>query len=219
MPELCTCGAQLPPDAVFCHKCGKPQREIGPVEPEPPQSAQWQVPPNVTDDAAAAGAFPPAAPRYELPMNFRNPAAVRIAALVSVGASAFFFLPYVNWLAAGYFAVFFYRRKTGASLNIGAGVRIGWMTGILTFAILAVFFSGFVVLLNSGGMREIFEAQMRSSPDPRIQQVLNMVQNVPEVLGVLANCFIFTTCLSMAGGALGAKLVGHSNPPRGGNIA
>ena len=32
MPETCTCGAQLPPDSLFCHKCGKPQREI--AEPE-----------------------------------------------------------------------------------------------------------------------------------------------------------------------------------------
>jgi hypothetical protein len=152
-------------------------------------------------------------------MNFRNPVAVRIAALVALGASALFFLPYVNWLAAGYFAVFLYRRKTGTSLNIGAGVRIGWMTGVLTFAILAVFFSGFVVLLNAGGMREVFEAQLKSSPDPRIQQVLGMIKSAPDVLGMLANFFIFTTCLSMVGGALGAKLVGHANPPRGGNIA
>jgi len=215
MPEFCTCGAQLPPDALFCHKCGKPQREIAALEAEPPPPAQWQVPP-----ADAASAVPPSTPRHEpLPMNFRNPVAVRIAALVSLGASALFFLPYVNWLAAGYFAVFFYRRKTGAPLNVGAGVRIGWMTGLLTFAILAVFFSGFVVLLNSGGMREIFEAQLRNSPDPRIQQVLSMIQNVPDVLAMLANIFVFTTCLSMVGGALGAKLVGHSNPPRGGNIA
>ena len=27
MPEFCTCGAELPPDARFCHRCGKPQRE------------------------------------------------------------------------------------------------------------------------------------------------------------------------------------------------
>ena len=33
MPEFCSCGAQLPPDALFCHKCGKPQRDI--VEPDP----------------------------------------------------------------------------------------------------------------------------------------------------------------------------------------
>jgi hypothetical protein len=93
------------------------------------------------------------------------------------------------------------------------------MTGLLTFAILAVFFSAFVVLLNSDGMREIFQAQIRNSPDPRIQQVLSMVQSVPEVLGMLANFFIFTTCLSMAGGALGAKLLGPTNPRRGGRTA
>jgi len=28
MPDNCTCGAELPPDSLFCHKCGKPQREI-----------------------------------------------------------------------------------------------------------------------------------------------------------------------------------------------
>jgi hypothetical protein len=208
MPEYCTCGAQLPPDAVFCHKCGKPQRDIVPVEPEP--LVQQQAPVDL-------GII---APQPEpIPMNFRNPIAVRIAALVAVGATALFFIPYINWLAAGYFAVFLYKRKTGARLNLGAGVKIGWMTGLLTFAILAVFFSAFVVLLNSDGMREIFQAQIRNSPDPRIQQVLSMVQSVPEVLGMLANFFIFTTCLSMAGGALGAKLLGPTNPRRGGRTA
>ena len=217
MPDFCTCGAQLPDDAVFCHKCGKPQRDIAPVEPEPPPRAQWQVPPG-PDGVPIVDSVPMDVPvRQPLPVNFRNPVALRIAALVSLGASALFFLPYVNWLAAGYFAVFFYRRKTGTPVNLGAGVRMGWMTGVLTFAILAVFFAGFVVMLNSGGMREVFEQQF--GKDPRVQQTLSMIQNVPDVLGLLANFFIFTTFLSMAGGALGAKLLGNTNPPRGGKIA
>jgi hypothetical protein len=37
-----------------------------------------------------------------------------------------------------------------------------------------------------------------------------MIKSAPDVLGMLANFFIFTTCLSMVGGALGAKLVGHA---------
>ena len=28
MPEFCTCGTKLVPDSLFCHKCGKAQREI-----------------------------------------------------------------------------------------------------------------------------------------------------------------------------------------------
>jgi len=38
MSEFCSCGAQLPPDALFCHKCGKPQREL--VAPEPEVQAE-----------------------------------------------------------------------------------------------------------------------------------------------------------------------------------
>jgi hypothetical protein len=213
MPEFCSCGAQLAEDAVFCHKCGKPQREIAAVEPEPLARANWQMP--APDEAATPS--PPPEHHAPLPVNFANPIAVKIAALVSLGASALFFLPYVNWLAAGYFAVFLYRRKTGTPVNVGAGVRMGWMTGLLTFAIIAVFFAGFMVMLNSDGMREILQAQF--GKDPRVQQMLNMIQTVPGVLAMLADAFIFTTFLSMAGGALGAKLVGNPNPPRGGRIA
>ena len=71
MPEFCTCGAQLPPDALFCHKCGKPQRDI--VTPE--------IEPNTYPAAVEASvAPPPPAPRLQpLPLNFHNPIAVRIA--------------------------------------------------------------------------------------------------------------------------------------------
>jgi hypothetical protein len=214
MADYCTCGAQLPEDAVFCHKCGKPQRDIAAVEPEPQPRPEWQQPPPL--DAAVV--YPPETPRREAaPVSFRNPVALRIAALVSVGASALFFLPYVNWLAAGYFAVFFYRRKTGTTVNVISGVRIGWMTGLLMFAILAVFFASFVLMYNADGMRELFQAQF--GKDPRMQQMLTMIQSIPDVLGTLATIFLCTTFLSMCGGALGAKLVGDPNPPRGGKIA
>src|SRR5438093_11633008 len=40
VPEFCTCGAELPEDARFCHRCGKPQREEivveQPLPPPPP---------------------------------------------------------------------------------------------------------------------------------------------------------------------------------------
>src|SRR5579884_504964 len=69
VPGYCTCGAKLPEDARFCHKCGKPQRdepllaELAAPPPPPPQ---------------------PAAPPPPPPISFRNRAAVRSALLSGV---------------------------------------------------------------------------------------------------------------------------------------
>jgi hypothetical protein len=195
MPEFCTCGAQLASDSLFCHKCGKPQREIVEPEPQAPQPEAIALPPPP----------PTAAP---LP-TFRNPVAMRIAFMIAVFATFLSFLPYVNWLAAGYFAAFFYRRRTGYRLNVVAGVRMGWITGVLMFAITAALFTAFVVLFNASSGNAIFQAQIKSMTDPRVQEMFKIIQNRTEVAFLLMQLFVFVTCLSMAGGALGAKLAGR----------
>ena len=196
MPETCSCGAQLPPDALFCHKCGKPQRKFGAAEPE--------APPIET-------VAPPVIPvRRELPpLSFRNPIALRIAALVALGATFLSFLPYLNWLAAGYFAVFFYRRRTGSVLNVLVGVRMGWITGILMFTITTLVLAGLVLLVNASGGIDAVQLQFKNMADPRVQEVFRILQNRSEIALLLAQLFIFITCLSMAGGALAAKVVGR----------
>jgi hypothetical protein len=202
MPDLCTCGAQLPPDALFCHKCGKPQREIVPVAVETPVAEFVPAP-------------PPAPPI--VPLGFRNPVAVRTALMVAILAALLSWIPFLNailWLGAGYFAVYLYRRRTGVLLNVRSGVRIGWITGLLVYAIVAVFFGGFLVLFNVSGGAEIFQAQLRNTADPRMVEALKMLQNGPDVFLLLMQLFVFITCLSMAGGALGAKLIGGEMPPR-----
>jgi hypothetical protein len=203
MPEFCTCGAQLPPDALFCHKCGKPQREL--VIPEtvaPPPAAAPQV---------------QAQPRPEpLPVNFHNSVALRIAILVAATATLLSFLPFLNWLAAGFFAVFFYRRKTGSLLNVGAGVRMGWITGILMFGLSAIVFTAQQLPAALSGRldaRLLEQLKNVASQDPLSQQMLQFFQTGPGIflllLFSLAALFLFTTGLSMAGGALGAKMVGR----------
>jgi hypothetical protein len=198
MPETCTCGAQLPPDSLFCHKCGKPQREI--AEPE-------ILTPAIPAPAAAAPAPSfVAAPRFAMPVSFRNPVAVRISLLVGFAAMLFSFLPIVNWLAAGFFAVIFYRRKTHSLLNVGAGLHLGWITGLVMFAMWGVLF---MVEGLSGKLAGIFQEQIKNLPsanDPYVQQVAQFMASGPGLVIVLAMGFVFITCLSMAGGALGAKL-------------
>ncbi|HWB85586.1 MAG TPA: zinc ribbon domain-containing protein [Bryobacteraceae bacterium] len=210
MPEFCTCGAQLPPDALFCHKCGKPQREITAVEAEPPPPVEF-VPPTqpIVEAAPQPVRTDPPAP------SFHNPAAVRIALLVSIGAMLFSWLPFVNWIAAGFLAAFFYHRRIGRRLRVGNGVQIGWITGVLTFGMSAVVF----IAQESPSARSLevvhrFQTQLQSMPghDPGLEQMLQFFQTPQGMIVLfimsLAVLFLIITCLSMAGGALGAKVAG-----------
>jgi hypothetical protein len=204
MPEICSCGAQLPPDALFCHKCGKPQREIVAVEAEAPVAA----PPPVIEAPVA----------QPVVVNFRNMEALKVALLAAMLSMFLFFLPIVNWLAAGYFAVFFYRRRTRQTINILAGVRIGWLTGLITFAIVAFFTLLGALALRTPEVMEMFKAAAQKSD--QVQQMLGIMQDGPRMAGLLSMYFLLITFVSMTGGLLGAMLTGKvSPPPRGGNIA
>jgi hypothetical protein len=210
MPETCTCGTELAPGSVFCHKCGKPQQEIAATEPEIRQEPEF----------APVASPPPPAPQA-LPLNFHNPIAVRISLLVAVGATVLnLFLPFLTWIAAGFFAVYFYHRRTGSFLNVGAGVRLGWITGLLTFALSAIAFTAQLVpdALN-GKLGPILQEQMSKGfhgQDPAIQQqIMSFFQTGSGIFFLLLLSFtlffFFITGLSIAGGALGAKFVGRQS--------
>jgi hypothetical protein len=142
-------------------------------------------------------------------LNFHNPIAVRIALVVALASTVLIFLPYINWFAAGYFAVFFYRRRTGCLLNVESGVRMGWMTGIMMFAILAVLFTTSMIAIRALGGIPALQAEFKNALDPKALESLKVLQNAPAAAGQLVQMFFLVTCLSMVGGALGAKLIGN----------
>jgi hypothetical protein len=207
MPEFCTCGAQLPPDALFCHKCGKPQRDL--IAPE------IQVNAFSTAASPVVAEAPPSPPKPQpLPLNFRNPIAVRIAVVAAVGATLLLVLLPLNWIGAGFLAVYLYCRKTGFRLDVASGVKIGWITGLIAYCFYAIVFTARLLPdALSGNLGKALLEQMKNSAiqDPaKIQEAAKIAADNPGtviflLLGVL---FVLVTCLSMAGGALGAKLVG-----------
>jgi hypothetical protein len=208
MPEFCSCGAQLPPDARFCHKCGKPQGSDPIFEPE------TAIPP---EPAAAAPHAAPAA------LDFHNPVAVRVGLSMASLATLLTCLPFVNlgfllwWLAAGFFSVYMYRRRTGQQLTVRGGVRLGWITGIFTFAIMTVLFTISIipVAVSKGGLGNFFQQSLHSMPgnDPSVQEALRMFETPAGIasilLAMLVMFFVFITLLCTAGGALGAKFAGR----------
>jgi zinc-ribbon domain len=206
VPEYCTCGAQLPPDARFCHKCGKPQYDYMPVEepePEPP-----------------AAVIPELQPIRVLPdIGFHNGLAVRIgfiAAVAAVMISLFPIpLPFVRlplaFLAAGFLAVFLYSRRTGQRLSIRSGARMGWITGIFSFLLVSILFTIAVVAVSRQGD---FMDQLRSqlpANDARLDMIQQVLNNPAMIAGVvvlyLMLFFVIFTALPIIGGALGAKVL------------
>lgn len=218
MPEYCTCGAELPPDARFCHRCGKPQRdEVLPetVEPSP-------VPTPVFVVTAPPAAAPPK-------VSFHNSTAVRIGLLMAGLASLLSALPAMAlglpglaiwWLTAGFLSVYFYRRRTGQFLTVDNGLRMGWITGLLGSTITSVVFTVSVVpLISGGGIASIYKEQFQKmyGNDPSLQQALKILQTPSGlalvVVFALLFFFLIITFLCTAGGALGAKLVGGVSGP------
>jgi hypothetical protein len=211
MPQFCTCGAELPPDARFCHKCGKPQRAEAAADTAAEQVAADPavfLPPNAA----------PPLPRPEL--SFHNPVAVRVGLSMACGATLLSSMPVIGWfsiiwwVAAGFCAVYLYRRRTGEPLTVRKGLRMGWITGVFTFAMMTVIFT-LAAAAQRGGLAAIFQQQLQNLPSgyPNVEEIRQILQTPAGLATVtifgLAASFAITTSLCTAGGALGAKIVGR----------
>ncbi len=204
MPEFCTCGAELPPDARFCHKCGKPQRE----EPVAVMIASETVAPPIPLTGPAAA--PP------LPLSFRNPIAFRVGLLAAALLCLTMMIPGVNyafvvwWLGAGYFSVWIYKRRTGQRLTVRGGAHMGWITGVMSCVLLSLLFAFFMAALERAGGLAAFRDQLRdfAIDQKTIDEAVKRFQNPGEVLRSLAGTFLMMLLFCAAGGALGAKILG-----------
>jgi len=208
--ERCTCGAVLPPDALFCHKCGKPQREdLLSVEAVA-----------TADTTAAPIPAPPALPAPEpRPIGFHNGPAVRIALLAGVlsilvsALSGQLPLPRafaLVWLVAtGFLAVFLYRRRTGQRLSALSGAHLGWICGIFGFVIATIMLTTFSVALSEPSFVTAMQAQLKDHgmPESDVNQFIEMLRTPVGIASALLTSFLLFTLLPAFGGLIGAKLL------------
>lgn len=209
MPERCTCGAQLPPDALFCHKCGKPQRELLEADPEPAVE---------TPAIAAALAAEPVAPA-PVPIGFHNGPAVRVALLAGVLSIVIWgiggriappvFFP-VWMILSGMLTAFLYKLRTGQRLSTIAGARLGWISGIFGLVIIAILFAVFATaMVNDPATASSIRQQFAQSGQPGadFDTFVKELRSPSTWLLVLPLFFLLFTILSAFGGAIGARLL------------
>ena len=208
VPEFCTCGAQLPEDARFCHKCGKPQREED-AAAEQRQAAEAIV--------AAVTAPPPPLPP-PAPVSLRDRVTVSTA-LMAAGVTLLLSvllgpLGALAPVAGGLFAVYVYRKRTGRLLSIMNGMRLGWIAGIIVFTLTTVFIAVVAAALTQPEMAQQLREQMGKSAASReeIAKILEMMQSFSGVLLLLLGVFVSSTLLMGLGGAMGALFVRRGAP-------
>lgn len=213
MVDFCTCGAKLPDDARFCHRCGKPQFA------EPPPELEPEEPNALSEDLRALAAEEPEAPA---PISFHNANAVRAAFVAAViiwvlmilpiGGAAGLLLKGFVLLGGGFLAVIVYSRRTGQLLSVAAGARLGWITGVVFYVIWILFFTvTILVLQEQGGLLEAYRKQLEESnaPADTIRQITEIMQS-PELFGavmllMLVMVFVAFTLPMIVGGAVAAK--------------
>lgn len=210
MGEYCTCGATLPPDARFCHKCGKPQYD------EPLFNSVTEDP---AQEAPVSEATPPPLPQ-KVGINFHNSVAVRVGffaaglmmlllLFIPIPGLEIVVLKLLMLLAGGFFSVYLYRRRTGESLTVRGGARMGWITGVFCFVIMTVFFTIFIIQISTPDGRAEFSRMLISqggTPD-MINQLNEALITPSGIFGVLIMLFVMLTLLPAVGGALGAKVL------------
>jgi hypothetical protein len=206
-PEsICTCGARMPPNARFCHMCGRPLRE--------------ELQPAVEDREDVRETLPKVA--LAGPISFGNPDALRSAYISALLASlltnvpVLYYLCFVWYPAAGFLSVHNYRKRIGEAPSVRGGAKLGWITGVLTFAI-SLLLGAISSLLPSQGasFNDLFRQQIEQTQMPGQEdlkrQLLEMLQNPMALAAIvlfgLVVSFVMTTGLAVLGGALGARVL------------
>jgi hypothetical protein len=199
------------PDALFCHKCGKPQRDLTPPAEASPE----------TEPLTPGGPATPAETRATTSvaaLSFRNPQAVRVGLSMASFAALLSAIPVIGALSfvwfffAGFFAPFAYRKRTGHPLSTRNGARIGWITGVFAFLIITVLAAITELMTKTGGLAAAFREQIEKMPttDPNMARALDFLQTSGGMAFLMVFAFfftfVFTMLLCLAGGALGAKV-------------
>lgn len=201
----CTCGSEIPENAQFCPGCGRP------------------LTPEALAKERAENAFPVAREsesREEAPpVSFGNAQAVRSCYWAGVFAALISSLPlmallsFIVYPAAGFFSVASFRKRSGRTASVREGARLGWMTGVIAFALSMLLLAIEALMPGAPSLGErLGEVQKQLEAADQIEaaeQLARLLGDPAALTAVfligLIFAFAWTAGLCLAGGALAGK--------------
>jgi|SRR6185312_6110104 len=206
----CTCGAQLPDDARFCHRCGRPQLE----EDIARTHEEEQIP----------VATPPPPPPAAAKIDFGNRKAVTVSIAVAMLTLLVFIAssvlaPFAATLLilplfcfSGFLAARWYMKQTGESITAQAGARIGFMTALWAFLVVVVICVLMAVFISNPEWRAQVVSMVNAQGNPAAGQIAKLLEDPRRFIFLMMGELLVNFCLftfpSMLGGMLGVRF-GH----------
>ena len=167
------------------------------------------------------GAAPLAAAAAGADISFHNSVAVRVGLMVA-GLGIFVInlapallpkplqaiMTLVLSGGSGFFAVWLYMRRTGQSLSIKNGARLGWITGVFASLILMVLFTTLIVTAGFDQVIDVLRREVQTTmPEfARDSQALGAALLVAMFVSFLTYCVA-----ASVGGAFGAKFLSRDS--------
>lgn len=201
------CGAAVDDGVAFCPQCNAPQIRVAATDAAPRPGVEAVPVPGGHPGPSPAGAIQWS---QALPATALGGLIAALALSIPLGAFA------LGMLAAGALSVVFYhRRNPAAAVTPAVGARLGAVSGVLGFGILALLIAIEVAVFRSGqelraALLDALKQSAARNPDPQAQQLLQYL-NTPQGLALvvvllLIVVFLIFLTLSTLGGALGAAL-------------
>ena len=213
MDQTCyRCGSQFASDVRFCPQCGSPQIRV-PISVSEPEQAPT---PGYEHISSAASRLQP--PEYSAPTPYKWRSILPPAIILGLVAPFLlsllkFFFVFIA-ISAGFMSVQLYRNHIKPRMvSLSEALRIGALTGFVSFVVSALVMLGVVALTWKNGalqpeMQKALQAAQAQNPDPQAQALLQRFMT-PEglvALMVIALVMLFFLLIMscLIGGWLGA---------------